>query len=206
MTTFTAGKLGGQYSVKCVTDDIYVVQGLLHGQLHTIFKGEYEFATKLMDYCSKHDDEAQAAIHDLYYDASPTKMIELHESARDNQEAKPRRRVEVWVRVATDVLESENAIEQVSSRISQVAGMAGLVITQLEVHYAYPEEQFIHPPTREEQLLQDSLIRPLDSSQAPQQEPASGQVYKDTPVQLVTDPSDRPNVPQSPMTFTQPRS
>lgn len=146
MTSIIAGKLGGQYSVRLVTDDIYVVQGLLHGQLHTIFKGDYEFATKLMDYCAKHDDEAQAAIHDLYYDANPTKMIQVHENAQQDQEAKPRRRVECWVRVATDVLESENAIEQVGTRISQVAGMAGLVITQLEVHYAYPDEGFIPPP------------------------------------------------------------
>lgn len=147
MTSIIAGKLGGQYAVRCLTDDIYVVQGLLHGQLHTIYKGDYEFSTKLMDYCAKHDDEAQAAIHDLYYEASPNKITDLFDHAREDKEAKPRRRVEVWVRVATDVLESENAIEQVGSRISQVAGMAGLVITQLEVHYAYPDEEFVRPPT-----------------------------------------------------------
>lgn len=162
MTTFTSGKLGGQYSVRLVTDDIYVVQGLLHGKLHTIFRGEYEFATKLMSYCATHDDEAQAAIQDLYYDASPTKAIALHENAAKDQEAKPRRRVECWVRVATDVLESENAIEQVSSRISQVAGMAGLVITQLEVHYAYPGEVFIEPPIRDTLVDIEDAVQPKD--------------------------------------------
>lgn len=146
MSTIAAGRLGGQYSVSCVTDDVYRVQGLLHGKLHTIYKGEYEFTTKLMDYCAQHDDEAQAAIHDLYYEGDPTKITELFDHARTDEKAKPRKRVEVWVRVATDVLESENAIELVSSRISQVTGMAGLVITQLEVHYAYPSEEFVRPP------------------------------------------------------------
>lgn len=154
MTTFTSGKLGGQYSVTCLTDDVYVVQGLLHGKLHTIFKGEYEFATKLMDYCSQHDDEAQKAIHELYYEANPALVSELFDHARTDVKAKPRKRVEVWVRVATDVLESENAIELVSSRVSQVAGMAGLVITQLEVHYAYPNEEFIPPPCDADGLVQ----------------------------------------------------
>lgn len=148
MTTFTSGRLGGQYSVRLVTDDIYATQGLLHGQMHTVYKGSYEFATKLMDYCAKHDDEAQKAMHELYYEANPTLITELFDHVDKDQEAKPRRRVECWVRVATDVLESENAIEQVSARISQVAGMAGLVITQLEVHYAFPSEVFIEPPVR----------------------------------------------------------
>lgn len=177
MTTIAAGRLGGQYSVTCLTDDVYIVQGLLHGKLHTIFKGEYEFATKLMDYCTKHDDEAQNAIHALYFDANPTPVTNLFEHAREDKEAKPRKRVEVWVRVATDVLESENAIELVGSRISQVAGMAGLVITQLEVHYAYPNEEFIAPPIervpntegqvfelhpRDAQLLDDSFVGRLN--------------------------------------------
>lgn len=160
MTTIIAGRLGGQYSVKSLTDDLYVVQGLLHGQLHTVYKGDYEFATKLMSYCAAHDDEAQAAIHDLYFEASPTKITELFEHAREDHEAKPRKRVEVWVRVATDVLESENAIEQVGSRISQVAGMAGLVITQLEVHYAYPEEGFIGPPLHSEPPVPPLRVEP----------------------------------------------
>lgn len=147
MSTIAAGRLGGQYSTSCVTDDIYIVQGLLHGKLHTIYKGDYEFTTKLMDYCVQHDDEAQAAIHELYYEANPALVTELFEHARKDEKAKPRKRVEVWVRVATDVLESENAIELVSSRISQVAGMAGLVITQLEVMYALPREDFVAPPT-----------------------------------------------------------
>jgi hypothetical protein len=170
MTTIAAGRLGGQYSVSAIGEpDTYIVQGLLHGKLHTIFKGDYEFATKLMDYCTKHDDEAQNAIHALYFDANPTPVTELFDHAREDREAKPRKRVEVWVRVATDVLESENAIELVGSRISQVAGMAGLVITQLEVHYAYPNEEFIPPPcdaaglVRDEQLLNDSFAgRPTD--------------------------------------------
>jgi flagellar biosynthesis regulator FlaF len=158
MSTQVTGKLGGQYQVRCVTDDIYMVSGLLHSEYRTIYKGDYKVATKLMDYCAAHDSEAQQAIQALYFEADPTPIIKLISNAQDDPEAKPRRRVQCWVRVATDVLESENAIDMVTSRISAAAGLAGLTITQLEVHYADPNEKFVDPPTD---------ITPIDISSIP---------------------------------------
>ncbi len=146
MSTIAQGKIGGQYQVRCVTDDIYQVAGLLHGEYRTIYKGDYEFATKLMDYCVANDAEAQNAIQAIYFEADPTPLTELINRAQEDKVAKPRRRVQVWVRVATDVLESENAIDLVTTRMSQAAGLAGLVITQLECYYADPNEKFIDPP------------------------------------------------------------
>lgn len=143
-TTIT-GKLGGQYILRCVTDDIYSVAGLSHGDFRSFWKGEYERATKLMDYCALHDGEAQNALHALYFEADPEPLTTLLDRAWADQEAKPRRRVHVWVRVVTDVLESENAIENVTQRVSQSAGLAGLVITQLECYYADVNEKFVAP-------------------------------------------------------------
>jgi hypothetical protein len=145
MTTLASGRLGGQYILRCVTDDIYSVAGLSHGDFRQFWKGEYERATKLMDYCASHDGEAQTALHALYFEADPEPLTTLLDKAWADQEAKPRRRVHVWVRVVTDVLESENAIENVTQRVSQAAGLAGLVITQLECFYADVGEKFVAP-------------------------------------------------------------
>jgi hypothetical protein len=145
VSTTTSGKIGGQYNVRCITDDIYSVSGLLHGEFRTIYKGDYKTATKLLDYCASHDAEAQAAIQALYFEADPTPLTQLMENSAKDEVAKPRRRVLVWVRVATDVMESENAIENVTQKVVAVAGMTGLIITQLECYYADPNEKFIAP-------------------------------------------------------------
>lgn len=167
MSTSVTGKLGGQYILRCVTDDIYSVAGLSHGDFRSFWKGEYERATKLMDYCALHDGEAQTALHALYFEADPEPLTTLLDRAWADQEAKPRRRVHVWVRVVTDVLESENAIENVTQRVSQAAGLAGLVITQLECYYADANEKFVAPfidgpqPNREPlEIDREAFLRP----------------------------------------------
>lgn len=171
MSTSVAGKLGGQYILRCITDDIYSVAGLSHGDFRSFWKGEYERATKLMDYCALHDGEAQTALHALYFEADPEPLTTLLDRAWADQEAKPRRRVHVWVRVVTDVLESENAIENVTQKVSAVAGMAGLVITQLECYYADPNEPFVKPFIDSPQPPKEEIERMIQATRDAGDEP-----------------------------------
>jgi hypothetical protein len=160
MSTIQPGKLGGQYAVSLVTDDVYKVAGLLHGELRTIWKGEYEFATKLMSYCAEHDDEAQNAIHQMYFEADPTPLTELFDHARENREARPRKRVAVLVEVETDVLESENAIENVSTRIATALGYVGLTAVKLECFYK-------STPAASPIIAREKLVRPAQMTTGP---------------------------------------
>lgn len=137
MTTASAGRLGGQYRVELITDDRYKVLGFLHNQWCTLWTGtNYEFATKLMDYCAGHDGQAQTAMQSLHFEGDPTALIQLIDDAAKDQDAKPRKRVSVVAFLDTDVLESENAITLVSQRLAAALGMAGVTVTQLNVHYS----------------------------------------------------------------------
>lgn len=210
MSTQTSGRLGGQYKVDLVTDDRYRVQGFLHNSWHTIWTGDYEFATKLLSFCTSHDGTTQTAMQALFFEGDPTRMMELIENARLDVDAKPRKRVAMVAFIETDILESENAITLVSQRISAALALSGLNVTQLNVHYQselVPEvlrdrldeiDTELNDRTEIHNLRIDGAFdsrRKFEDDPPPDQEPAV-----QTGAPLVSDPSDRENVVQSPMT------
>lgn len=222
MTTLASGRLGGQYALTLVTDDIFRVSGQLHGKSHTIGSGSYEWTTKLLDYCAHHDGQTQEALNALYFEGDPTLMIKLHEDAQKDEEARPRRRVSLVVFIETDVLESENAIGLVTERVGAVLGLAGVTVTQLNVHYTQelmPEELRAHLGEIKRELgvtehhnlrldtsAEDSRVQGAFREGGTLGAMREAERLADEPaVQMgadpkVSDPSDRESVPQSPMT------
>jgi hypothetical protein len=146
MTT-VQGRLGSQYSLlrlddgeQATGDERYSlkVQLQLFPTPVTLWSGDYTTATKIMDFCQQHDGLAVDAAQKLYALGDPTALLDLVEQAKVDSLARARRRVGLTLNIETDVLESEDAIVDVSQRMSAAARMCGVVVRQLACHYETP--------------------------------------------------------------------
>jgi hypothetical protein len=137
MTTTLSGRVGGQYSLELVSDNRYRVSGSLFNEHKvTIFTGDYDIGTKILDYCVIHDGEAQTAMQKLYIEGDPTMLTELHEHAKASTEARTRRRIGLTVEIETDVLEGENSIAIATNRLSAACVVAGMRVGLIQSYYA----------------------------------------------------------------------
>lgn len=137
MTTSVIGRLGGQYSLLAIEDGRYKVQGQTQqtSGVHTLFTGDFEVASRLLDYCQQHDGLAQQAIQDLFYKGDPTMLLQLVEAAKSDPTVKGRKRVALVVSIETDVFEEEDAITLTSQRVSAALRSCGVTVRDLACHY-----------------------------------------------------------------------
>lgn len=144
MATQASGKFGGQYRLiggpNIASEGKYTLRvscpestGLV-GE-HTLWTGDYEAATKLMDYCQQHDALVFDAVRSLYFEGDPTQLLQLVADAHASPVARARRRVVVDLSIITDILESENAIENVTQRMAAAAKMCGLSLSSIVSYY-----------------------------------------------------------------------
>lgn len=98
---------------------------------HTLWTGEYEQATKLMDFCQQHDARVFDAVRGLYFEGDPTQLLQLVEEAKTSPVARARRRVAVALEVTTDILEGEDAIETTTQRLTAAARMCSLPVNSI---------------------------------------------------------------------------
>jgi hypothetical protein len=146
MTT-VQGRLGSQYSLlrlddgeQATGDERYSlkVQLQLFPTPVTLWSGDYTTATKIMDFCQQHDGLAVDAAQKLYALGDPTALLDLVEQAKADPLARARRRVGVRLSVETDVLESEDAIVDVSQRMAAAARMCAVVVRSMTCNYETP--------------------------------------------------------------------
>jgi hypothetical protein len=137
MTTSVTGRLGGQYSLSITDDQKYRVQGQTPqtSGVHTLYKGDYEVATRLLDYCQQHDGLAQEAIRQLFFNGDPTHMLGLVEAAKADTSVRGRRRVAIYANIETDVLEDEDAITLTNQKVSAALRICGVTVRSLESGY-----------------------------------------------------------------------
>jgi hypothetical protein len=137
VTTQVTGRLGGQYSLSITDDQKYRVQGQTPqtSGVHTLYKGDYEVATRLLDFCQQHDGLAQEAIWQLFFNGDPTAMLDLIEHAKNDPSVRGRRRVALYINLETDVLEDEDAITVTNQKVSAALRMCGVTVRSLESGY-----------------------------------------------------------------------
>lgn len=146
MTT-VQGRLGSQYSLlrlddgeQATGDERYrlQIQLTMFPVPVTLWSGDYTTATKIMDFCQQHDGLAIDAAQKLYSLGDPTALLDLVEQAKNDPQARARRRVGVTLTVETDVLESEDAVIDVSQRMSAAARMCGITVRSMTCNYETP--------------------------------------------------------------------
>lgn len=137
MTTTVTGRLGGQYALEITEDQRYRVRGTTPqtSGVHTLFSGDYETATKILDYCQQHDGLAQEAIRQLFYNGDPTAMLGLVEAAKADPTVRGRRRVNLYANIETDVLEGEDAIGDTTQQIAAALKMCRVTVRHVECGY-----------------------------------------------------------------------
>jgi hypothetical protein len=142
MTT-VQGRLGSQYTLSAIDTDQpgdaeryrLQVQLQIFPLPVTLWSGDYTTATKIMDFCQQHDGLAIDAAQKLYALGDPTALLELITQAVSDPLARARRRVGINLAIETDVLESEDAIVDVSQRMTAAARMCGVTVRGLTCDY-----------------------------------------------------------------------
>lgn len=137
MTTTVTGRLGGQYALEITEDQRYRVRGTTPqtSGVHTLFSGDYETATRILDYCQQHDGLAQEAIRQLFYNGDPTAMLGLVEAAKVDPATRGRKRVALYINIETDILESEDAIANITQQASAALKMCAVTVRSIEANY-----------------------------------------------------------------------
>lgn len=137
MTTTVTGRLGGQYALEITEDQRYRVRGTTPqtSGVHTLFSGDYETATRILDYCQQHDGLAQEAIRQLFYNGDPTAMLGLVEAAKVDPATRGRKRVALYINIETDILESEDAIANITQQTSAALKMCAVTVRSIEANY-----------------------------------------------------------------------
>jgi hypothetical protein len=168
VTTTLHGRIGGQYNLALAGEGKYRVQGRSFGNMVTLFTGDYEQATKILDYCVIEDGEAQVAMQHLYFNGDPTKMLELVDHAKASKAARARRRVCVTVEIETDTLEGENAVAIATERLTYACQLAQSRVTLIQGFYSMPDEPGKHADlgriARQRDLLLDHFIESEDGT------------------------------------------
>jgi hypothetical protein len=149
MTTLV-GRLGSQYSLSAVVDQpgdaerfrLQLANQIFNNPI-TLWTGEYSMATKIMDFCQQHDGLAIDAAQKLYGLGDPTALLDLVEQAKTDPQARARKRVTVGMEIQTDILESEDAIIDVSQRMSAAARMCGVSVKSMTCDYSNDDPSLV---------------------------------------------------------------